>query len=257
MKEFYEKIEKQKKEQLIKDRESRQHHDTMLVKSPIPLNRYDDNDHLPTKVVKPAQPSYKMIARALFNFQAQNQRELGFKKGDVIYVKRQIDANWYEGERNAMIGIFPVTYVEIIPENEIGTLGSTWRSRGGTGTTTPRAGSAASGPILNVQEGQAKAKFNFQAQTPMELTLVKGEVVTLIRRIDRNWYEGRIGSRKGIFPASYIDVLVEPGETRGMSPKPMATPAAHGMVKNGGLPQTNYTPPNLNINPYEATNVSY
>ena len=42
-----------------------------------------------------------------------------------------------------------------------------------------------------------------------------GETVTLIRRIDKNWYEGRIGSRKGIFPASYIDVIMEPGETRG------------------------------------------
>ena len=28
-------------------------------------------------------------------------------------------------------------------------------------------------------------------------------------------YEGRIGSRKGIFPASYIEILVEPGEPRG------------------------------------------
>ena len=55
-------------------------------------------------------------------FQAQNHRELGFKKGDVAYVKRQVDANWYEGERNAMVGIFPVSYVEIIPENEVGTL---------------------------------------------------------------------------------------------------------------------------------------
>ena len=27
-------------------------------------------------------------------------------------------------------------------------------------------------------------------------------------------YEGRIGARKGIFPATYVDVTVEPGETR-------------------------------------------
>ena len=86
----------------------------------------------------------------------------------------------------------------------------------------------------------------FQAQTPMELSLVKGEMVTLTRRIDGNWlvcyyikvlidsyiivfepnciylmsnklsfdirYEGRIGARRGIFPATYVDVSVEPGE---------------------------------------------
>ncbi len=42
--------------------------------------------------------------------------------------------------------------------------------------------------------------------------------MTLIRRIDRNWYEGRIGHRKGIFPASYVEVAQEPtgpGNERG------------------------------------------
>ena len=57
----------------------------------------------------------KMVAKALFSFQAQNSRELSFRKGDVIYIKKQVDNNWYEGERNASVGIFPVTYVEILP----------------------------------------------------------------------------------------------------------------------------------------------
>ena len=50
-------------------------------------------------------------------FQAQNSRELAFRKGDIIYIKKQVDNNWYEGERNASVGIFPVTYVEILPNN--------------------------------------------------------------------------------------------------------------------------------------------
>jgi len=39
-----------------------------------------------------------------------------------------------------------------------------------------------------------------------------GELVVLTRRVDNNWYEGRIGSKKGIFPISYVTVLVEPGD---------------------------------------------
>ena len=31
----------------------------------------------------------------------------------------QVDSNWYEGERNAMLGIFPTTYVEIIPQDAV------------------------------------------------------------------------------------------------------------------------------------------
>jgi hypothetical protein len=51
--------------------------------------------------------------------------------------------------------------------------------------------------------------------TMTTITTVSGEMVTLTRRVDKNWFEGRIGSRKGIFPASYVDVICEPGESRG------------------------------------------
>lgn len=40
-------------------------------------------------------------------------RELSFKKGDIIYLRRQIDKNWYEGEHNAMIGLLPANYIEV------------------------------------------------------------------------------------------------------------------------------------------------
>lgn len=56
-------------------------------------------------------------------------------------------------------------------------------------------------------EGQARAKFNFQAQSGVELSLNKGELVALTRRVDDNWFEGRIANRKGIFPVSYVEVI--------------------------------------------------
>ena len=55
-------------------------------------------------------------------------------------------------------------------------------------------------------EGQARAKYNFQAQSAVELSLNKGELVALTRRVDDNWFEGRIANRKGIFPVSYVEV---------------------------------------------------
>merc|ERR1712013_907883 len=122
---FYQNIDQQKENQLRVDLESRKHHDTLLPnqKSPVPLNRYEDQDINGNQALflnagkKPED--CKMVARALFSFQAQNNRELSFKKGDVIYIKKQVDGNWYEGERNAMMGIFPTTYVEIIPSDAV------------------------------------------------------------------------------------------------------------------------------------------
>lgn len=40
-------------------------------------------------------------------------RELTFKKGETVYITRQIDNNWYEGEYRGHVGIFPISYVEV------------------------------------------------------------------------------------------------------------------------------------------------
>lgn len=41
-------------------------------------------------------------------------RELTLQKGDIVYIHRQVDANWFEGEHHGRAGIFPTTYVEVI-----------------------------------------------------------------------------------------------------------------------------------------------
>ena len=41
--------------------------------------------------------------------------------------------------------------------------------------------------------------------------------MTLVRHVDPNWYEGRVGNRQGIFPVTYVDIIKDP-ET------PMSTP---------------------------------
>lgn len=40
-------------------------------------------------------------------------RELTFRKGETVYIIRQIDNNWYEGEHRGLLGIFPISYVEV------------------------------------------------------------------------------------------------------------------------------------------------
>lgn len=39
---------------------------------------------------------------------------------------------------------------------------------------------------------------------------LQGDRVVLLRKIDNNWYEGRLNDSEGIFPADYIDILREP-----------------------------------------------
>uniref|UniRef100_A0A5F8H4N0 Sorbin and SH3 domain containing 1 n=1 Tax=Monodelphis domestica TaxID=13616 RepID=A0A5F8H4N0_MONDO len=132
-------------------------------------------------------------ARAKFDFKAQTLKELPLQKGDIVYIYKQIDQNWYEGEHHGRVGIFPRTYIELLPPAE-------------------KAQPKKMVPIQVLEYGDAVAKFNFNGDTQVEMSFRKGERITLIRQVDENWYEGRIcgTTRQGIFPVTYVDVIKRP-----------------------------------------------
>ncbi|KAL6456792.1 hypothetical protein MHYP_G00353360 [Metynnis hypsauchen] len=152
----------------------------------------------------PKREEKKMkAARAKFSFQAQSPKELTLQKGDVVYIHRQVDANWYEGEHHGRAGIFPTSYVEIIPPTE---------------KPVP-----IKSPTVQVLEyGEAMALFNFTADLPVELSFRKGEVISITRRVDDHWLEGRIPgtNRSGIFPVNYVQ---GPGLGVNSNPRPSYT----------------------------------
>ncbi|XP_045734445.1 sorbin and SH3 domain-containing protein 1 isoform X15 [Mirounga angustirostris] len=132
-------------------------------------------------------------ARAKFDFKAQTLKELPLQKGDVVYIYKQIDQNWYEGEHHGRVGIFPRTYIELLPPAE-------------------KAQPKKLASVQVLEYGEAIAKFNFNGDTQVEMSFRKGESIMLLRQVDENWYEGRIPgtSRQGIFPITYVDVIKRP-----------------------------------------------
>uniref|UniRef100_A0A3Q2PN37 Sorbin and SH3 domain containing 2 n=1 Tax=Fundulus heteroclitus TaxID=8078 RepID=A0A3Q2PN37_FUNHE len=133
----------------------------------------------------------KQPARAIYDFKAQTAKELTFKKGDAVNIIRQIDNNWYEGEHRGRVGIFPIAYVEKMPSSE-------------------KHQPIRPPPPAHVREiGEAVARYNFNADTNVELSLRKGERVVVIRRVDQNWFEGKIPgtTKQGIFPVSYVEIV--------------------------------------------------
>ncbi|XP_068253647.1 sorbin and SH3 domain-containing protein 1 isoform X37 [Nyctibius grandis] len=132
-------------------------------------------------------------ARAKFDFKAQTLKELPLQKGDIVYIYKQIDQNWYEGEHHGRVGIFPRSYIELLPPAE-------------------KAQPKKPLPLQVLEYGDAIAKFNFNGDTQVEMSFRKGERITLIRRVDENWYEGKISgtNRQGIFPVTYVEVLKRP-----------------------------------------------
>ncbi|XP_015794645.1 sorbin and SH3 domain-containing protein 1 isoform X4 [Tetranychus urticae] len=150
----------------------RKHHFTPNQQSIVHLDRYQK-----AFAQKAGSYSSHLLARVLFDFHALSSREISAKKGDIVIIHRPVNHHWVEVEdsQSGLKGLVPRSYLDY------------------------------------EQEGIAKAKFDFDAKTAVEISFKKGDVLKLIRKVDENWYEG-INEKglMGIFPCSYVETLKTP-----------------------------------------------
>jgi SH3 domain-containing YSC84-like protein 1 len=86
-------------------------------------SEYSYSDQKPTRPTAP-KPVFKQRtgslgkdqARALFTFDADQDGDLGFKKGDIITITKRTDnaEDWWTGRIGERVGIFPSNYVEAL-----------------------------------------------------------------------------------------------------------------------------------------------
>ncbi|XP_051506109.1 E3 ubiquitin-protein ligase SH3RF1-like [Myxocyprinus asiaticus] len=114
-------------------------------------------------------------ARALYDFQGNAPGELTMKSGDIIYLRWRVDDNWFYGEAREGSGLVPCNVVQVISEQ--------------------------SQPLALCR---ALYDFNANRLDPEDsrecLTFFKGDSITLIKQLDENWVEGKLGEKVGIFP---------------------------------------------------------
>ncbi|KAA0709316.1 Sorbin and SH3 domain-containing protein 2 [Triplophysa tibetana] len=200
----------------------------------------DVGSHIPQSRRQTPDIREKLPARATYDFKAQTAKELTFKKGETVYITRQVDNNWYEGEYRGHVGIFPISYVEKISPLE----------RHQPARPPP--------PAQSKEIGEAFARYNFNADTNVELSLRKGERVILLRQVDQNWYEGKIlgTNKQGIFPVSYVDLTKKSSVQSTVQPPGPSIPASnpndrlHSRLSSA---RTLYSPPSPTLRPLSSS----
>lgn len=54
-------------------------------------------------------------AKALYQFDGENDAELALRPGDIVTILNCDDPNWWEAELNGRMGLIPANYVEVLP----------------------------------------------------------------------------------------------------------------------------------------------
>lgn len=157
-----------------------------------------------------ASNSNRPCAKALFNYDSSDPGDLCFKKGDIVYLRKKVDENWFDGELNGQHGFFPANFVQII-------------------TALPET----------VPQCKGLYDFNINADEEEDcLPFKKEDVLTVIRRVDENWLEAKKGEKIGIIPVSFVELNDPAKILLSLTEKNSATVTAPLVAANPGPPMT-------------------
>lgn len=139
---------------------------------------------------------------AAVDYNGSNTGELSFQKNEVLLLLKEIDPNTYECQVGDTRGRVHKSRIKVITPLDSFPQMSTPQGSG-------PAGSGGAGSGLKVQ-----AMHDFIPEGPGELGLRAGDVVTMVEKVDNEWYRGTCKGSAGFFPISHVKVLSN-------SPKPL------------------------------------
>ncbi|KAK3558341.1 hypothetical protein QTP86_017253, partial [Hemibagrus guttatus] len=121
-----------------------------------------------------------VLAKALYDYQGNVPGELAMKSGDMVGLRCRVDDNWYYGDIKGNTGLIPSSMVQILSEQ------------------------SQPAPLC-----RALYDFDLSRLDPDDrkecLAFMKGDVITVIKRVDENWGEGKLGEKVGIFPLQFTE----------------------------------------------------
>ena len=79
-----------------------------------------------------------------------------------------------------------------------GDSNSAWGGGGAAGSNRPSPRPSPASTPTRAAQPTCQALYDFEAESPGELSFKEGDVINLKSKIDDNWYDGAIGGRSGM-----------------------------------------------------------
>nr|CAD7205111.1 unnamed protein product [Timema douglasi] len=113
---------------------------------------------------------------ALYDYPATHSDDLSFQAGDIVFLMRQVNADWMYGRVDSREGMFPTNFVEV---------------------------------NVPLPHRVATALHTFTPETWEDLGFPEGAAISVLNRVNGDWLYGEYNGKKGQFPASFVDHVPE------------------------------------------------
>ncbi|KAG9281222.1 putative E3 ubiquitin-protein ligase SH3RF2 [Astyanax mexicanus] len=126
------------------------------------------------------QSTQGVLAKASYNYQSNGPGELAMKSGDIAGLRWRADENWWHADAKGSGGVIPTKMVQVLSDQ-----------------------------AQPVALCRALYDFDVNRLDPEDrkecLPFLKGDLISVIKRVDENWCEGRLRDRVGIFPLQFTE----------------------------------------------------
>ncbi|XP_046882576.1 SH3 domain-containing protein 21 isoform X2 [Hypomesus transpacificus] len=180
----------------------------------IPVYLIGDTKREPRSLRKSKVAKQSRKCEVAFPYSPLNKDELELVVGETVEILREIEDGWWMGMKDGQIGAFPSNFVKEI-------FVSPKDLKQNEGRPRPKLSDAVFSKENKLSQRTSvrnKAKnvkeccqvmFDYSALTDDELSLQKGDMVTIISKDteDEGWWEGELNGHRGFFPDNFVMVI--------------------------------------------------
>lgn len=165
---------------------------------------------LPTRAAAPEPaPAKKEGATAVaqYDYEKDEDNEIGFEEGDLIVEIEFVDEEWWSGKnsRTQEVGVFPGSYVAL-NNSEASAADEPGEEPQAPVEETVEETPASAAPVTAGKT--AVAEYDYEKEEDNEIGFAEGDLIVEIEFVDENWWSGKhsVTGEVGVFPGNFVSL---------------------------------------------------